>query len=464
MSRRTTRLEPERDRSRSPIDERRSLSPSLSGEEGPKLTSARIVIRGLPKEFDWIKVKELFLREVGFSGFLEFVDDGCAVMVFKSVPGAMKAINVMNGFKLDDEILQVSEENEMDRDEFKGKAHRRPDRYDARKSGGMMHPNKNHEDFQGQARGRFQKFFNPGMDSSRYMTPEVLEYLGIDGPLTNQVFVSHLDYSINWQKLKDVFRLAGNVLNAEVKENPDGSPRGLAIITYEHSYEAVQAVAMFNDQVLHGRVMRVRMDRDPHSGNSSASFYAYRRNERRENVGIPPNGRLPGGLEDVGKSLKDIYRSISGSNYRDRDRDRGTYRNGGNRYNHDRNNYYTHGGGDFRRYEPEMSSGSRYRGRHNHRYESSYNDYVDDGYKNHASSRCVMIKNLPLDFSWRELKQFASEAGNVRFVDILLTSSQRSTGIGTVRFVSCADADRAVRKLDGVQLEGRQVRVELDYQ
>ena len=129
--------------------------------------------------------------------------------------------------------------------------HKIPDRFDGRRSGGMVHMNK-HDGFDGrQERGHFQKFFHPSMDSSRYMTPEVLEYLDIDGPLTNQVFVSHLDYSVNWQKLKDVFRMSGNVLNAEVKENPDGSSRGLAVITFEHSYEAVQAVAMFNNCLLY---------------------------------------------------------------------------------------------------------------------------------------------------------------------------------------------------------------------
>ena len=69
-----------------------------------------------------------------------------------------------------------------------------------------------------------------------------------------------LDYKVDWKKLKDVFKLAGNVLRAEIWEDKEGKSRGMATVTFEHTWEAVQAISMFNNQSLFDRNMRVKMD------------------------------------------------------------------------------------------------------------------------------------------------------------------------------------------------------------
>ena len=65
---------------------------------------------------------------------------------------------------------------------------------------------------------------------------------------------------MDWKKLKDVFKLAGNVLRAEIWEDKEGKSRGMATVTFEHTWEAVQAISMFNNQSLFDRNMRVKMD------------------------------------------------------------------------------------------------------------------------------------------------------------------------------------------------------------
>ncbi|XP_075467781.1 heterogeneous nuclear ribonucleoprotein M [Ascaphus truei] len=80
------------------------------------------------------------------------------------------------------------------------------------------------------------------------------------GRLGSTVFVANLDYSVGWKKLKEVFGIAGGVVRADVLEDKDGKSRGIGTVTYEQSIEAVQAISMFNGQMLFDRPMLVKMD------------------------------------------------------------------------------------------------------------------------------------------------------------------------------------------------------------
>lgn len=44
------------------------------------------------------------------------------------------------------------------------------------------------------------------------------------------------------KKLKEVFRLAGRVLDVELNKDKDGKSRGHCVIEFEHPVEAVQAI------------------------------------------------------------------------------------------------------------------------------------------------------------------------------------------------------------------------------
>ena len=50
------------------------------------------------------------------------------------------------------------------------------------------------------------------------------------------------------EKLREVFRLAGRIVRAEVNKDRDGKSRGYGIVEYTHPVEAVQAISMFKDQ------------------------------------------------------------------------------------------------------------------------------------------------------------------------------------------------------------------------
>ena len=51
------------------------------------------------------------------------------------------------------------------------------------------------------------------------LSPQFLDSLGIDGPLHNRLFVANLAYSVDEKKLREVFRLAGRVVTAELNRD-----------------------------------------------------------------------------------------------------------------------------------------------------------------------------------------------------------------------------------------------------
>lgn len=68
------------------------------------------------------------------------------------------------------------------------------------------------------------------------------------------------------KKLLEIFKMAGNVLHVELKVDKEGKSRGMGTVRMEHPLEALQAISMFNGQILYERAMSVRMDKMADSG------------------------------------------------------------------------------------------------------------------------------------------------------------------------------------------------------
>uniref|UniRef100_S4R8H7 Myelin expression factor 2 n=1 Tax=Petromyzon marinus TaxID=7757 RepID=S4R8H7_PETMA len=97
------------------------------------------------------------------------------------------------------------------------------------------------------------------MRNNPNIPPELLNALQ-SGRLGTTVFVTNLDYKVGWKKIKEVFGMAGVVKRAEIKEDKEGRSRGMGVIIYEQPVEALQAISMFNGQLLFERQMHVKMD------------------------------------------------------------------------------------------------------------------------------------------------------------------------------------------------------------
>ena len=102
------------------------------------------------------------------------------------------------------------------------------------------------------------------------------------------------------KKLKQVFKLAGKVVSLDLSLDKEGHSRGFAVVEYEHPVEAVQAISMFDRQILFDRRMTVRLDRIP---------------EKQEGVKLPEGLKGIGiGLGPNGEPLRDVARNLPNSN------------------------------------------------------------------------------------------------------------------------------------------------------
>ncbi|CAK7305662.1 Heterogeneous nuclear ribonucleoprotein M [Vulpes lagopus] len=163
----------------------------------------------IPFDVKWQSLKDLVKGKVGEVTYEELLMDaegksrGCAVVEFKMEESMKKAAEVLNKHSLTGRPLKVKED---------------PDGEHARRA--------------------MQKA----------------------GRLGSTVFVANLDYKVGWKKLKEVFSMAGVVVRADILEDKDGKSRGIGTVTFEQSIEAVQAISMFNGQLLFDRPMHVKMD------------------------------------------------------------------------------------------------------------------------------------------------------------------------------------------------------------
>lgn len=74
-------------------------------------------------------------------------------------------------------------------------------------------------------------------------------------------FVLQLDYKVDKKKLKEIFCLAGKVINVDLYLDKEGKSRGNAVVEFSHPVESVQAISMFHNQELYDRKLRIYMDR-----------------------------------------------------------------------------------------------------------------------------------------------------------------------------------------------------------
>jgi hypothetical protein len=67
----------------------------------------------------------------------------------------------------------------------------------------------------------------------------------------------------------------------------------------------------------------------------------------------------------------------------------------------------------------------------------------------------VVVRGLADTCTWHTLKDGFSHAGDIKFADM------KESGVGLIRFGTEQDAERAVAKMNGQTIEGREVKVEL---
>ncbi|KAF2363466.1 RNA recognition motif domain [Trinorchestia longiramus] len=273
-----------RDRSRSPVggdddsprdrNRRMDRNKPVSKVRGRKAPSShRVYVSNIPYEYKWQDLKDLFRNEIGEVNYVEMFKDesgrnrGCSVIEFETAELAQKAIDQMHRYELAGRKLVVKEVTDYDIDrDSQGRI-----RKDISRSGGGGGGGGGSSMMPSQSRMGSGGPVNYG--NTYGLSVVFLESLGINVPLVNKVFVANLDYSVDVNQLREVFKVAGKVVNVEIsKDQETNKSRGFGVVEYEHPVEAVQAISMLNGQMYYDRKMSVRMDRvqdkksDPVSG------------------------------------------------------------------------------------------------------------------------------------------------------------------------------------------------------
>ncbi|KAJ3417553.1 hypothetical protein HDV05_000010 [Chytridiales sp. JEL 0842] len=307
-----------------------------------------------------------------------------------------------------------------------------------------------------------------------------------------------LPFIVGWQDLKDLFREAGNVLRADVAQSPAGKSRGFGTILFGTAEEATEAINKFNNYEWHGRRIEVREDRAvsgsigghpgapppdanaptgqvpfPGSGDASAV------NNRALYVGNLPFSVGWQDLKDLFRNAGTVQRADIPGDAQRRSKGFGTVvmasveeaRKAVSMYNgfewngrrievrEDRN--YVEGAGPVSRGNFNSSpSSSLY---HNSPFPSVANHISPSvSASGPLAGRQLFVGNLPFTVQWQELKDLFRTVGTVQRADVAVDNSGRSRGYGQVVMSTVEEAQSAIAKLNGTELQGRSIEVRED--
>ncbi len=91
-------------------------------------------------------------------------------------------------------------------------------------------------------------------------------------------------------------------------------------------------------------------------------------------------------------------------------------------------------------------------------YSTYEREFRDDKFRTQQPiSDTIIVRNLPQNFSWQNLRDRFNEIGEVRFAEI------KSHGQAVVRFRSDRDAQRAVDLMNGIRIDNRPIEVNLYF-
>lgn len=441
-------------------DERSSKRPSgSSGKE------CRVYVWNLPYNVKWQDLKD-FMKTVGEVGHVDIIEDshgkskGCGTVEFRYKEDVEKAIKELHGTDFRGRSIHIRE----DRIEEPQSERRRPTPSRGMDSGNFGNnpgPQMNNSGILGNLSGLL------GLGNLNFA--QGLNYK--TDPLSCTVFVSNLDYNVNWQKLKDTFRVAGNVIRADINLDSDHKSKGFGTVQFETATEAISAVSMFHGQALSGRAMSVRLDRNAPIMQQLSNAGMNNANLGRGNAaggamnpvavlqllqslqGLSQLAQLTSNLNNSGGGLGAALGSLTGA--------AGMAVGGapgmsdaaasnplaalsglgmlGNSLGLGAGTGTGGGGGGL-----SGGMGSFLQG--------------DSG----TSGKQVFVRNLPWRYTWQDLKDKFKGAGRVVRADIMTEAGGRSKGCGTVLFESSEDAAHAISMYNGTLIDGREIDVRMD--
>uniref|UniRef100_A0A3P9P316 Myelin expression factor 2 n=1 Tax=Poecilia reticulata TaxID=8081 RepID=A0A3P9P316_POERE len=460
----------------------------------------RVFISNIPYDMKWQAIKDLMRDKVGEVTYVELFKDaeGKSRVKFKDEEYVKKAVSAMNKHDLSGRPLNIKED-------YDGEHARRA----LQRMGGGQHGGRGQDMVPGGMN------IPPSIANNPNIPPEVIHALQA-GRLGNTVFVANLDFKVGWKKLKEVFSMAGVVKRADVKEDKDGKSRGMGTVTFDQPLEAVQAISMFNGQMLFERQMHVKIDEKslpPDDFLPVEKAPQLPRGLGGIGMGLGPGGqpinanRLSGGggggggggmgsmgpggmsgsggyggmdsmgsmgsfggrdIAPVGR-MGDLYRSGIGG--LDRDFDMPMSRGFADSFGGMGSMGHMGSGGGMGSMSMDRMGPSFDRvGMSGMDMNRGFGGYGGGGHMGGGMSDrgsgskggCqIFVRNLSYDLTWQKLKDKFSHCGQVLFAEIKMENG-RSKGCGTVKFDSPETAEKACRMMNGTKINGREVDVRID--
>uniref|UniRef100_A0A8C3R973 Heterogeneous nuclear ribonucleoprotein M n=1 Tax=Cyanoderma ruficeps TaxID=181631 RepID=A0A8C3R973_9PASS len=263
----------------------------------------RAFITNIPFDVKWQSLKDLVKEKVGEVTYVELLMDAegksrvSVVVEFKMEESMRKAAEVLNKHSLGGRPLKVKEDPDGE--------HARRAMQKVMAAGGMgIGPGPG---------GPGMINIPPSILNNPNIPNEIIHALQA-GRLGSTVFVANLDYKVGWKKLKEVFSMAGVVVRADILEDKDGKSRGIGTVTFEQAIEAVQAISMFNGQLLFDRPMHVKMDERAFP---KGDFFPPERPQQLPRMGMEGMGfgmNKMGGMEGPFGGMENIGRFPAGMN------------------------------------------------------------------------------------------------------------------------------------------------------
>jgi RNA recognition motif-containing protein len=282
------------------------------------------------------------------------------------------------------------------------------------------------------------------------------------------VYVGNLSWDVAWQDLKDHMREAGDVTHAEIITEANGRSKGCGIVEYATEEEAQEAIINLTDTELKGRMIFVREDRETSSGtfhgaggshHPGSSVYVWNLDYSTSWQSLKDHMRKAGNVDQATiLTGSDGQSNGCGIVVYQRPQDAA-------RAIRQLQNSELNGRPLYVREDRMQAGGGRGRGRGHHGGRGSPGGRGGRGsHSSGGGSGCqVYVGNLSFDTSWRELKDHFRQCGQVDRVEVMEYPDGKKKGFGTVRFFKAEDANDAIDRLNGVELQGRELEVRIDH-
>eukprot|EP00501_MAST-03F_sp_TOSAG23-6_P001666 GSMAST32.ASY1.ANO1.1735.1 assembled CDS len=279
------------------------------------------------------------------------------------------------------------------------------------------------------------------------------------------VYVGNLDWSVEWQDLKDHMRAAGDVVRADVFKFRDGRSTGGGVVEYSNGGDAYDAIKLLNNTMLNDRPILVRENREENSrtyvsSNATVGTSVY--------VGNLAWSVTWQDLKDHMRAAGDVVRADVFMYEDGRSTGGGVveFSNGGDALaaiklldNTMLNDRSIH----VRENREGISNTNDFISNSNSKSNSNYNSRRSQGGGRSGGRGCsVFVGNLDWSVEWQDLKDHMRAAGDVKHAEVLKYRDGRSSGGGVVEYTNAADARNAINTLNDTELNGRDIFVRED--